>query len=185
MRTPRTGLALAVVASALIGSGGAVAAPNVIVAPAVVGRPARAVRVNPPPPPPPPPAPAPDILSSMLDRVNAERQVRGLGPLRYDDRLVRAAQGHSEDQAGRRQMTHDGSDGSTVVERLARVGYLWNSAAENVAYGYPDVATVMAQWMASDVHRRNLLSANTEFGIGLAYSADGRPYWTQVFATPR
>jgi uncharacterized protein YkwD len=38
--------------------------------------------------------------------------------------------------------------------------------------------------MASDGHRRNILSANTELGVGVAAGADGRLYWTQVFATP-
>lgn len=59
------------------------------------------------------------------------------------------------------------------------------SAAENVAYGYGTPAAVMAGWMNSDGHRRNILSSNTHIGVGLAYGANGRPYWTQVFATPR
>jgi uncharacterized protein YkwD len=80
-------------------------------------------------------------------------------------------------------MSHTGSDGSTVAVRADRVRYPWRSLAENVAYGYPDVTAVMAGWMASDGHRRNILSANVDLGVGLAYGADGRPYWTQVFAT--
>lgn len=120
----------------------------------------------------------------MLDRVNDERSARGLAPVTYDDRLVLAAQRHSDDQASRRQMTHTGGDGSTLAVRVDRVGYSWGALGENVAFGYTDAAFVMAGWMASDGHRRNILSANTEFGLGLTIGADGRPYWTQVFGTP-
>lgn len=105
--------------------------------------------------------------------------------MRLDERLVVAAQRHSDDQALRGLMTHTGGDGSTVAVRVDRAGYDWRSIAENVAYGYPDAATVMAGWLASEVHRRNILSANVDLGLGLAHGADGRAYWTQVFGTPR
>lgn len=83
-----------------------------------------------------------------------------------------------------RRMSHTGSDGSTMVQRIDRVGFPWRSAAENVAYGYPSATAVMGAWMNSTGHRRNILSSNTHIGVGLAYGADGLPYWTQVFATP-
>ena len=124
------------------------------------------------------------MVGDILARVNAERAARGLAPMRLDDRLVLAAQRHSEDQARSGRMSHTGSDGSTLAVRVDRVGYGWRSVAENVAYGYPDAAAVMAGWMASDGHRGNILSANVDLGVGLAYGADGRPYWTEVFAAP-
>ena len=166
---------------ALVGQSTAVAAPTGLTGPVPNATLARAVRVAPPAPQTPPVSP---VLREMLDRVNAERSARGLAPMRYDERLVLAAQRHTEDQARQGQMSHVGSDGSGVGVRVDRVGYRWRSIAENVASGSPDTASVMAGWMASDAHRRNILSANTDIGVGLAYGADGRPYWTQVFATP-
>ena len=83
-----------------------------------------------------------------------------------------------------RRMSHTGSDGSTMVQRIDRVGFPWRSVAENVAYGYASAAAVMTGWMNSSGHRRNILSSNTHIGVGLAYGSDGLPYWTQVFATP-
>ena len=51
--------------------------------------------------------------------------------------------------------------------------------------GYPDAASVMDGWMNSPGHRANILSGNvTQIGVGLAYAADGSPYWTMVFARP-
>jgi uncharacterized protein YkwD len=125
------------------------------------------------------------MLADLIARVNAERVSRGLVSMRYDERLGRAAQRHSEDQARQGRTSHTGSDGSTLTSRIDDVGYGWSSLAENVAVGYGDVESVMAGWMASDGHRRNILSANVDIGVGLAFGADGRLYWTQVFATPR
>jgi uncharacterized protein YkwD len=121
---------------------------------------------------------------AVFELVNSERAARGLPPMTYDSRLELAAQQHSEDQARRLRLSHTGSDGSTMVQRIDRVGFVWTSAAENVAVGYSTPVAVMVAWMNSDGHRRNILSSNTHIGVGLAYGSDGQPYWTQVFATP-
>lgn len=141
-----------------------------------------AVRLDPPKP---PPAPAPSPVRQVVDLVNAERAARGLPAMAIDSRLELAAQRHSQDQAAMRRMSHTGSDGSTFVQRIDRVGFPWRSAAENVAYGYATPSSVMAAWMNSPGHRQNILSSNTHIGVGLAYGSDGLPYWTQLFATPR
>jgi uncharacterized protein YkwD len=171
-------VAAAVLAGALAGTSAVAAAPTAINKLATTTPLARAERLHPPA------RQVSPILSDVLNQVNAERSARGLAPMRYDDRLTLAAQRHSVDQAGRGQISHVGADGSTVEVRVDRVGYPWRSVAENVAYGYPDAGSVMAVWMASDGHRRNILSANTELGVGLAVGADGLTYWTQVFASP-
>lgn len=132
-----------------------------------------------------PPKPqAPSPIRQVLDLVNAERAARGLPAMVADQRLDLAAQRHSDDQAAMRRMSHTGSDGSTMVQRIDRVGFPWRSAAENVAYGYPSASAVMAGWMNSTGHRLNILGPNTHIGVGLAYGTDGLAYWTQVFATP-
>jgi uncharacterized protein YkwD len=181
----RLRIAVTVLAVALAGAPTAVAAPMALSNSIPTTVLAPAVRIRPPAPAPAPPADVSPMLRDMLDQVNAERSGHGLAPMRLDDRLVLAAQRHADDQARRGQMTHTGGDGSTLAERVDRVGYDWRSLAENVAYGYGDVASALAGWMASAGHRRNILSANVDLGVGLAYGADGRPYWTQVFAAPR
>jgi uncharacterized protein YkwD len=142
----------------------------------------RAVRLNPPKPPP-PPAVVPQQV--VLDLVNAERAAHNLAPMVVDARLQLAAQRHSEDQAAMRRMSHVGSDGSSMVQRIDRVGFPWRSAAENVAVGFSTPQSVMAAWMNSPGHRTNILSANTHIGVGLATGSDGRIYWTQVFGALR
>jgi len=176
----------ALLVGALVGPSGVAAAPIAIDGPVSTASLARAVRVNPPAPPvpPAPPAPPTSILLEMLDRVNAERSARGLAPFTYDDRLVLAAQRHSDDQASHGWTSHTGSDGSTLPVRIDRVGYSWSRLGENLAAGFPDAASALAAWMASPSHRATILSSNTQFGLGLAIGVDGREYWTQVFGTP-
>ncbi len=120
----------------------------------------------------------------VVTLVNAERAKAGCGALKVNSKLTAAAQAHSQDQADHQEMAHKGSDGSELTDRLARVGYAWSGAAENVAWGQKTPAAVMDAWMKSSGHRTNILNCSyTEIGVGVATN-DG-PYWTQVFGTPR
>ena len=132
---------------------------------------------------PPRPKPTP-LAAAVIDLVNAQRAARGLAPMVWDQRLELAAQRHSDDQAAMRRMSHTGSDGSGLAERLSRVGFSWRAAAENVASGQVSAASVMSAWMNSPGHRANILSGNTRIGVGYAVAIDGRTFWTQVLATP-
>ncbi|MEV1328874.1 CAP domain-containing protein [Micromonospora costi] len=120
----------------------------------------------------------------VVDLVNAERAKAGCDPVSIDDKLMTAAQRHSQDQADHQNMSHDGSDGSDPGDRIERVGYEWRTYGENVAWNQKTPAAVMDAWMNSPGHRANILNcAFTEIGVGIA-SSNG-PYWTQDFAAPR
>ncbi|MEV4709965.1 CAP domain-containing protein [Micromonospora sp. NPDC049374] len=122
--------------------------------------------------------------AEVVALVNAERAKAGCGALSIDDKLMTAAQRHSQDQADHRNMSHTGSDGSDPGDRIDRVDYAWRTYGENVAWNQRTPAAVMDAWMNSDGHRANILNcAFTEIGVGVA-SSNG-PYWTQVFAAPR
>lgn len=132
------------------------------------------------------PAPAASAVQQVVDITNARRAENGLGALRTNAALGRAAQAHSKDQAATNTMTHRGSDGSNAGTRIDRTGYRWNTYGENVASAYRDARSVMSGWMNSSGHRANILNGNvTEIGIGLAHAADGTPYWTMVLARSR
>ena len=119
----------------------------------------------------------------MLASINAQRSAAGVGPLALCGTLNLAAQRHSIDQAAHNNMSHTGSNGSTMVSRVQAAGYNgWTSLAENVAYGYSNVGSVMNGWMNSSGHRANLLaSSTTHVGVGRAAAASGTLYWTQDF----
>jgi uncharacterized protein YkwD len=81
-------------------------------------------------------------------------------------------------------MSHTGSDGSDMGQRITRAGYRWGSAAENVASGFTSAQSVFNGWMNSPGHRDNILSNHVHMGVGAATGGDGVMYWTQKFASP-
>ncbi|MDX3053324.1 CAP domain-containing protein, partial [Streptomyces scabiei] len=118
----------------------------------------------------------------VLELVNAERAKAGCSPVTVDAKLTKAAQNHSQDMADHSNMSHTGSDGSSMTDRLGRVGYAYRSAGENVAAGYGTADSVMDGWMNSPGHKANILNCGfKEIGIGLAGPGN---YWTQNFGTP-
>lgn len=115
--------------------------------------------------------------ADLLAAVNRVRSGAGLPVLAVNPRLACAARRHARDIAGRGRLDHVGGDGADLATRLARVGYLYARAAENLALAGGDVAEVMALWQASPGHRRNMLDAAvTEAGVGRVPVGD-RVYW--------
>ncbi|POX45117.1 CAP domain-containing protein [Streptomyces sp. Ru72] len=115
--------------------------------------------------------------------VNSERAKVGCAPLTVNSKLTKAAQAHSADMAAHQNMSHTGSDGSSPGDRITSAGYSWSSYGENIAYGYSTPESVMAAWMASPGHKRNILDCGfKEIGVGLAQPGS---YWTQDFGTAR
>jgi uncharacterized protein YkwD len=110
--------------------------------------------------------------------TNRERGKAGCRPLTVDRRLTAAAQGHSEDMAEQRFFSHTSPDGRGFADRIHATGYP-SPGAENIAYGQTSAREVVADWMGSPGHRRNILDCElTEIGVGF----DRRGYyWTQDF----
>ncbi|CAL9388589.1 CAP domain-containing protein [Streptomyces sp. enrichment culture] len=122
-------------------------------------------------------------VAKVVELVNAERGKAGCSPVKVNTALTEAAQNHSEDMAASGTMSHTGSDGSSPADRITRAGYSWSTYGENVAHGYSTPEQVMAGWMASPGHKKNILNCSfKEIGVGLAQPGS---YWTQDFGTAR
>lgn len=129
-----------------------------------------------------PPECAPTLGQAVAQAVNDARSAHGEPPLAVDLRLVQAAERHSEDMAAADALAHDGTDGSTPVERATDAGYTSGSyLGEVVAAGYSTPAAAVEAWLASDGHRAILLAvAGDHLGVGHARSASGTAYWTAL-----
>ena len=126
------------------------------------------------------------IEQQVFAMINAEREKKGLSQLEWSENLAAVARIHSEDMAHKKFFSHRGSDGSLVDERADRFGLgAWRSIGENIAYmrGYDDPAELAVQkWLESAAHRNNLLGPNwKESAVGVAVTADGTYYLTEVF----
>ncbi|KAE8894657.1 hypothetical protein PF005_g30437 [Phytophthora fragariae] len=126
-----------------------------------------------------------DYASAMLAAVNKQRATGGLKPLCLNKKLHAAAQRHSNDMAAKDFMAHDGSDGSSMSERITQAAYDWSAVAENVAAGQIDVADVMVAWINSPEHLENIMGDYTMFGSAYAFNKDCtyQHYWTQDFGS--
>jgi len=126
--------------------------------------------------------------STIFGLINQERQGRGLAAYASQGQLQAAARIHSADMACNGFVSHTGSDGSGVRDRVERQGYDWSWIGENI-YCTSDTSSGAPQrifdwWMNSAPHQANLMSPNyTQIGVGYAY-ASGRGCFTAVFARP-
>ncbi|MEV0895201.1 CAP domain-containing protein [Actinoplanes sp. NPDC049802] len=121
-------------------------------------------------------------LQTEVNRlINIERGNNGCAALTVNDQLTAAARGHSAWMAQTGTFSHTGSGGSTFATRVKAAGYAQPSA-ENIAYGYRTAAEVVNGWMNSSGHRANIVNCKSKtVGVGVVFSADGTPYYTQNF----
>ncbi|MCW2961728.1 MAG: transrane protein [Thermoleophilia bacterium] len=117
----------------------------------------------------------------VTELVNKERAKEGLKPLAYSGMLDSAAEAHNEQQVAVGVMAHEGLGDSDPGQRIRSAGFdkAWG---ENVATGQTTPEQVVAEWMASPGHRRNIMDADfTKLGVSYAAAANGRSYWAQSF----
>ena len=95
----------------------------------------------------------------------------------WNDTLELAAKEHSTDMFTENFFSHTGSDGSSMSERIKRLGYDWKTCGENIGQGYKNEEQVVKGWINSPGHCRNIMNPNFK-ETGAAKAGD---YWTLVF----
>ena len=114
-----------------------------------------------------------DLAAEVVRQTNEERAKLGLGALRTDGELTRAACVRAGEIAQSFSHTRpNGASWSTVSA---------SAYGENIAMGQRTADRVMAAWMTSEGHRANILHAS--YGsIGVcAFVSGGVTYWVQLF----
>jgi uncharacterized protein YkwD len=118
-------------------------------------------------------------IRTTLCLLNKERASRGLGKLRADSKLRRAADGHAGDMVAKHYFDHDSKSGASFVTRIKRTGWTrsrrsW-TVGENIGFGSGSYATPISMvqgWMQSSGHRANILARQFRMiGIGVANGA--------------
>ncbi|CAE7755612.1 ykwD, partial [Symbiodinium pilosum] len=102
-------------------------------------------------------------------------------PLKFDCRLWKASQLHSQDMADNGYFSHTSQDGRSPWDRAEAQGIRANG--ENIAAGRSGAASVLDQWKNSDGHCKNMMNPNFKvFAVGYAYNSESRyrHYWTQM-----
>lgn len=109
----------------------------------------------------------------VVEEVNAERSKRGLGEVEISEELCLAARQRAREIV--QKFSHTRPDGSKW-RTISKKAY-----AENIARGQKSADKVMAAWMSSSGHRKNILRSS--YGsIGVAcVRVNNIYYWVQLF----
>ena len=130
------------------------------------------------------------IRGELLQAINAVRAAgavcgsnvyRATHDLNWNNMLQKSAASHSRDMANNQIFSHVSSNGDTLLQRIQGTGYDLRAAGENIAAGQRSVKEVIASWLNSPGHCKNMLEPSYR-DIGVAcIRNEGAPYdfyWT-------
>jgi uncharacterized protein YkwD len=120
------------------------------------------------------------IAQELFSRLNAERQARGLAPLKWDGSLANMATDWTRHMASSDDFTHRDLGEASRLPGISK----FSALGENIAWveGYPNEAYQLhIGWMRSDGHRSNMLQPGFD-SVGIAVvCSDGKAWATQNF----
>ena len=117
----------------------------------------------------------------MLDSVNALRSAAGVQPLSLDPKLNAAAATHARDMSVQNRPWHFGSDGSSPIDRIQRVGYTGGLVGEVISETFETELETLAAWMEQPDTRRILMSPEGRLmGFSWYQESGGKIWWTLV-----
>ena len=126
------------------------------------------------------------IQYEMLDGVNALRQAAGAAPVTLNPQLNAAAATHSRDMSNQNRPWHFGSDGSSPLDRVRRVGYTGQMLGENISETYETELETLGAWMAQPDTKRIIMAPDArERGFSWFQEDRGKIWWTMVMGKPR
>lgn len=106
--------------------------------------------------------------SSLLTGTNQQRAASGLGALALNATLNQAAQAKANDMMTNDYWAHTSPTGVTPWYWFSTVGYSYQTAGENLAYGFTTSSETITGWMNSPGHRANILNGSfQEVGFGI------------------
>lgn len=122
-----------------------------------------------------------EIPFRVLDGLNSLRSAAGAPPLTLDAQLTAAAATHSRDMAVQNRPWHFGSDGSSPIDRIRRVGFPGSLVGETISETFENETETLAAWIQEPETRAVLLDrAATRMGIAWFQEPGGKIWWTMV-----
>jgi uncharacterized protein YkwD len=117
----------------------------------------------------------------LLDSVNSLRSAKGLSPLAFNAQLNAAAETHSRDMSVQNRPWHFGSDGSSPLVRVQRVGYQDKLLGELISETYQTELETLAAWAGQADTRGVIMDpAARELGFAWFQESNGKIWWTMV-----
>ena len=121
------------------------------------------------------------IQFRLLDSVNSLRQASGLPAVALNAQLTAAASTHSRDMSVQNRPWHFGSDGSSPIDRVRRVGYEGTMLGEAISETYETELETLGAWMEEPGTRDVILERRaTNMGFAWFQEDNGKIWWTLV-----
>lgn len=121
------------------------------------------------------------IQFRMLDAVNSLRQAAGAPPVQLNAKLNAAAATHARDMSVQNRPWHFGSDGSSPIDRVARVGYPGQLVGENISETFETELETLSAWMDTPNTRQVILAPDArDMGFSWLQEKNGKIWWTLV-----
>ncbi|GAA4755336.1 CAP domain-containing protein [Flavisolibacter ginsenosidimutans] len=100
-------------------------------------------------------------------------------PVAWNELLEKAALNHSTDMNRNGFFSHTSPTNGKAGPRLEAIGYNWRTYGENIAMGYESEKEVVAGWLTSPGHCKNIMNPSyKEMGVAKVGNL-----WTQDFGT--
>ncbi len=100
--------------------------------------------------------------------------------------LNAAAKTHSQDMSAQNRPWHFGSDGSSPIDRAARVGYPGRVLGENISETFETELQTLSAWMEQPETRGVILDTRaTDIGFSWFQEPSGKIWWTLVVGQAR
>ena len=112
--------------------------------------------------------------NEIVQLINQARTDAGLAALNVNAQLTAAAQAHSVDMACYSLLSHTGSDGSSIQQRIAASGYASTYSLEMIYGGYGAYPqTAFTWWINDPTHNAVIFNISiADIGVGYAYVED-------------
>lgn len=118
--------------------------------------------------------------SEIQHAHNLERKQNGMHVLTRDSGLDASAQIVAHRLARRDKGIEHAQYWWRVIDKMTKKRY--GAEGENLADGFNSIGLLIAAWMASVLHRKNILSKKfSKIGIGIAVARSGTPYYVVHF----
>lgn len=126
----------------------------------------------------------PRIQLRLRDGLNTVRRQQGLAPVEFNIQLTSAAATHARDIAIQGRPWHFGSDGSSPVDRVQRVGYGGVFLGETLSETFETELETLTAWLEQRDTRAILLEPRvTEIGFAWHQEANGKLWWVLTTGT--
>lgn len=127
------------------------------------------------------PADSDAIIFRTLDGLNSLRAAAGLAPVQLNAELTAAAATHARDMSVQNRPWHFGSDGSSPLDRVRRVGFQGYLAGEVISETFETETETLAAWMSQPDTRNVLLDPKaSQMGFQWLQEPSGKIWWVLV-----